>query len=155
MKTIHHLAVLSFALALFAGVLAAGPLAGPGGGRILTNVAPHAEFLVDADRHVVIRFYDADLKPLAPSGQLVSATAEAKPGKAKLEFAERDGALVSNTSLPEGEGYRIVVQIRENPNARPANYRVDFHDEICGECQRAEYACTCEGHEGDAHGHGH
>ena len=153
MKIIPHLLSVSLALALSAGSLLAKPLAGPKGGRILTEAAPHAEFFVDAGRHVVISFYDADLKPAAPSGQVVTATAEAPSGKAKLEFVAKDGALVSTAPLPAGEGYRVVVQVKATASAKPTNYRVDFHDEVCGECKRAEYACTCEDAGGEAHKH--
>lgn len=153
MKNIRNLLSVSLALALSANTLLAKPLAGPRGGRILTEAAPHAEFFVDASRNVVIGFYDADLKPVAPSGQVVTATAEAPSGKAKLEFVAKDGALMSTKPLPEGEGYRVVVQIKASANAKPTNYRVDFHDEICGECKRAEYACTCEDAGGEAHKH--
>lgn len=145
--------VFSFAVLAPAFTAAAEPLAGPRGGRILTAAAPHAEFFVDADRHVVVTFYDAELRPLAVGSAIVTATAEAPAGKEKLVFSSRDGALVSTTPLPIGEGYRVVVQIKSDASARPANYRVDFHDEICGECQRAEYACTCEGHVGGGHSH--
>jgi hypothetical protein len=155
MKTVRNLLSVSLALALSASALVAKPLAGPKGGRILTEAAPHAEFFVDANRNVIVSFYDADLKPLAPDVQVVTATAETPSGKVKLEFAAKAGALVSTTPLPEGEGYRVVVQIRAAVGGKPANYRVDFHDEVCGECQRAEYACACEDHGGGEHGHGH
>ncbi|MGH8020364.1 MAG: hypothetical protein ACREIA_19195, partial [Opitutaceae bacterium] len=94
MKRTLILNVLS-ALAISSGTLLAQPLAGPKGGRVLTDAPPHAEFFVDADRRVVISFYDADLKPVAASGQVVTATVEAPSGKTKLAFAAKDGALVS------------------------------------------------------------
>ena len=142
------LAIIS-ALAL-ATALKARPIPGPKGGRIVTTEAPHVEFLVAPARAVVVSFYDKDLKPVAAAGQVVSAVAETKSGKVTLAFAARDGALVSTKPLPEGDGYRVVLQVRDSAQARPKNYRVDFHDEICGECKRAEYACICE----QDHGHG-
>ncbi len=85
-----------------------------------------------------------------------TAIVEAPAGRTKLDFIIRDGALVSQQPLPAGEGYRVVVQLRADASARPVNYRVDYHDETCPDCARAEYACTCEGHAGgDAHGHAH
>jgi hypothetical protein len=30
---------------------------------------------------------------------------------------------------------------------------VEFHDEVCGECKRAEYACVCDDAGGDKHDH--
>ena len=144
MKQTRNLAIALLAFAASAVALFAKPLAGPQGGRILTSDAPHAEFFVEKDRSVVVTFYDKALKPVAPSGQVVTAIAEAKSGKVNLTFAERNGSYVSTGKLPDGDDYNVVVQIRENASARPKNYRVLFHDEICAECKRAEYACTCD-----------
>lgn len=144
MKSTRYIAIALIALAATAAALIAKPIPGPKGGRILTTEAPHAEFFVAKDRTAVVSFYDQALKPLPFSGQVVSATAETKTGKVKLAFVERDGALVSTSPLPEGDDYNVVVQIRANATARPNNYRVLFHDEVCAECKRAEYACICD-----------
>jgi hypothetical protein len=144
MKTTRYIATAILAVAASAVALCAKPIPGPKGGRILTTDAPHAEFFVEKDRKVVVSFYDKALKPVALSGQVVTATAEAKSGKKTIEFAEQNGTLVSKTALPEGDDYTVVVQIRDSASARPKNYRVLFHDEICAECKRAEYACTCD-----------
>lgn len=144
MKNIRRLFLASFALLATAAAFAAKPVPGPKGGRILTTEAPHAEFFVQPDRTVAVSFYDSDLKPVAVSERAVTATAEAKSGKVKLEFTEKDGALVSKDPLPEGDNYTVVVQIRDSVVAKPKNYRVLFHDEVCGECKRAEYACICD-----------
>lgn len=153
MKTIRKILLTSFALLATAVAFAAKPIPGPKGGKIVTTEAPHVEFFVEKDRSVAVSFYDKDLKPVAPSGQVVSAVAEAKTGKVTLAFAPKNGALVSTTPLPEGDGYRIVVQVRDTAQAKPKNYRVEFHDEVCGECKRAEYACVCDDAGGDKHDH--
>ena len=144
MKQTRKIALTLIALVASATVLFAKPIPGPKGGRILTTDAPHVEFFVEKDRTVTVSFYDKALKPMALSGQVVSATAEAKTGKVNLAFAEKNGALVSKTALPEGDDYTVVVQVRDNASARPKNYRVLFHDEVCAECKRAEYACVCD-----------
>lgn len=144
MNNIHKTILAIIALAVSTVALVAKPIPGPKGGRILTTDAPHAEFFVENDRSVVVSLYDKDMKPLPVSGQVVSATAEAKTGKVKLDFIEKNGALVSTAPLPEGDDYNVVVQIRDNATARPKNYRVLFHDEVCDECKRAEYACICD-----------
>lgn len=144
MKTIRKLILTSFALLAAAVAFAAAPLVGPSGGKILTSEAPHAEFFVQKDRTVTVTFYDAALKPLAPGEQIVNAIAEAKTGKVKLEFEKTAAGFVSKQALPEGDDYTVVVQIRDVAGAKPKNYRVLFHDEVCAECKRAEYACTCE-----------
>lgn len=146
MNSPRKLAVLLITLAASAVAFAAKPLAGPKGGRILTTEAPHAEFFVEKDRSVVVTFYGTDLKPMPVAGRVASATAEAKSGKVKLDFTEKNGALVSTNKLPDGDDYTVVVQLKDNANAKPKNYRVSYHDEVCGECKRAEYACVCEDH---------
>ena len=144
MKTIRNLTLLFIAAVASATALLAKPIPGPKGGKIVTTEAPHVELFVAPDRTVVVSFYDKDLKPVAPAGQVVSAVAEAKSGKANLAFAAKDGALVFSAPLPEGDGYRVVLQVKDNAQARPKNYRIEFHDEVCGECKRAEYSCTCD-----------
>ena len=139
-------------LLTLAGVLCAGLLTvtagdkvegGPKGGRILEKTSPKAEFFVEKDRTVSINFYDASMKPVAPTDQNVTVIAEAKDGKAKLEFEKKGNALVSKTKLPEGDGYNVVVQLKQSTESKPQNFRFKYDPSICGGCKRAEYACTC------------
>jgi hypothetical protein len=154
MKTIRNLLLTSITLLATAVAFAAKPVPGPKGGKILTTEAPHAEFFVEANRTVTVTFYDKDLKPVAPGEQVVGAIAEAKTGKVKLEFEKTAVGFVSKQALPEGDDYTVVVQVRDAAGAKPKNYRVLFHDEICGECKRAEYACACDDAGGEG-GHKH
>ena len=119
-------------------------VAGPKGGRLL-DTAPHrAEFFVTKDRTVEVTFYDAALKPIAPGTQVVTITAEPKSGRTPVDLTKTATGFVSNAALPAAaEPYRIVVQIRAQPDARPQNFRIDLSLEFCGECKKAEYACTC------------
>jgi len=151
MKTIRKFLLTSFALVAAATALVAQSIPGPKGGRILTTEAPHAEFFVEKDRTVAVTFYDKDLKPVAPGEQVVSAVAEAKTGKVKLDFEKTAAGFVSKQKLPEGDDFTVVVQIRDVAGAKPKNHRVLFHDEICGECKRAEYACICGEGDGEKH----
>lgn len=153
MKDIRKLFLTSFALLATAVALVAKPIPGPKGGRILTAEAPHVEFFVEKDRTVIVSFYDKDLKPVTPSDQVINAVAEAKTGKVKLDFEKTAAGFVSKQALPEGDGYTVVVQVRDSAAAKPKNHRVTFHDEVCGECKRAEYACICEGAGGEHEKH--
>jgi hypothetical protein len=90
-----------------------------------------------------VRLYDTALKPLPPGEQTVNAFAEVKSNKVKLEFEKKGDVLVSKTPLPEGDGYNMVVQIKTKPDAKPQNFRIKYDAGTCGECKRAEYACTC------------
>lgn len=142
MKT-SRIVTIVLALACIAGGLFAAPIPGPKGGRILTTAAPYAEFFVEKDHSATVTFYDANLKPLAPGEQVVSVVAEAKSGKAKLNFNKTAGGFASDGKLPKGDDYNIVIQIKDTPAATPKNYRVYFEDEACEKCHRAQYACIC------------
>ena len=117
---------------------------GPKGGRLLENESPRAEFFVEKDRTVSITFYDKDLKAVPPGEQVVTAIAETKKSKEKLEFEKKGDALVSKTPLPEGEGYNVVVQIKAKPDAKAQNFRIKYDTSTCEKCKRAEYACVCD-----------
>ena len=141
-------------LLTLAGVLCAGlltacaadahkHLATPKGGKLLDKTEPHAEFVVEKDRSVTINFYDEKMKPVAATTQTVTVIADAKTGKATLEFEKKGDTLVSKSKLPEGDGYNVVVQFKAKPDAKVQNLRFKLDMHICGECKRAEYACSC------------
>lgn len=145
----------SLTLATLAGVLCAGLLtlnaaekakiaAGPKGGRILEKTTPKAEFFAEKDRTVTIAFYDANMKPVPVADQNVKVIADAKDGKATLEFEKKGDVLVSKTKLPEGDGYNVVVQFKQTADAKPQNFRFKLDTQACGGCKRAEYACLCD-----------
>lgn len=123
---------------------AAKPLAGPKGGKLLENTAPRAEFVIGADRRVTVSFYDAQLKPVPASGQVVAVSAEPKSGKVTLTMEAKDGAFASKEPLPDGEGYNLIVQVKATAEATPQNFRLvlDLHE--CGGCKLKEYACICD-----------
>lgn len=116
----------------------------PKGGRMLDKTSPHAEFVVEKDRSVTINFYNHDMKAVAAEGQTVTVIADAKDGKTTIEFEKKGDSLVSKAKLPEGDGYTLVVQFRQTADAKPVNLRFKLDMSICGECKKAEYACTCE-----------
>ena len=118
--------------------------AGPRKGRILELEKQNAEFFVEKDRTVSIAFYDAAGKQQPAADQVITATAEAPKGKAKLEFAKKGDLLVSTTPLPEGEGYQVVVQAKAGGEAKQKNFRIKLLTHICNGCSNAEYACTCD-----------
>jgi hypothetical protein len=149
MKT--SIQLLTFAVALCAGLFTATAAdmhghahkATPKGGRLLEKTEPHAEFVVETNRTVTINFYNHDMKSVAVTTQTVTVHADAKGGKAKLEFERKGDSLVSKTKLPESDGYNIVVQFKQTADAKPLNLRFKLDLANCGECKRAEYACTC------------
>ncbi len=140
--------LLSLAVALCAAALvhAEKIVGGPAGGRLLETEPARAEFVVNADRKAEIRFYDAALKPTSPTTQTVTITAEPAAGRVKLELVKTEFGFATQEPLPAGEPYRVVVQVRATPEAKPQNFRIDLNLGHCGGCDRAEYACTCESH---------
>ncbi|MEO5804098.1 MAG: hypothetical protein ABIR24_11275 [Verrucomicrobiota bacterium] len=145
MKTSLNLLTLAGVLCagLFTATAAEKVVAGPKGGRILEKTSPKAEFFVEKDSTASITFYDANMKPLPVSEQNVTVIADAKDGKQKIEFEKKGDALVSKTKLPNVEGGNVVVQFKEKADAKPQNFRFKVDIGTCGECKRAEYACTC------------
>ncbi len=129
---------------------------GPQGGKLLESEPQHAEFFVLSNKKASVTFYDDAMKPVAIKSQEVKITVEAKSGKVALELEKVGDSFVSKTTLPEGDGYRVVIQIKNDAASKPQNFRVDYHTEICKECNRAEYACSCDhGKEGAHTGHKH
>ena len=145
MKT--NLRILTVAVALGVGLFTAAAAekteAGPKGGRLLAKTEPRAEFFVEKDRSVTIAFYDEKLKPVPVADQTVTVIADAKGGKTTLAFEKKGNVLVSKTKLPEGDGYNVVVQFKQTAEAKPLNLRFKLDLHTCGECKRAEYACSC------------
>jgi hypothetical protein len=147
MKTLlHRIAVVAVLCAGLATLTAADKkhLAGPKGGRLLEKTEPKAEFYLEKDHSVTVTFYDAELKPVPVTVQSVTVIADAKGGKATVEFEKKGDALVSKTKLPEGDGYNVVVQFKQTADAKPQNFRFKLETHACATCKRAEYACICD-----------
>ncbi|MGN6554304.1 MAG: hypothetical protein ACTHLW_11360 [Verrucomicrobiota bacterium] len=145
MKTLFQLLTLAAALGIGITLAADKPaLGGPKGGRLLESIEPKAEFFLEQDRTVCFAFYDAAMKPIPVGSQSVTVIAETKEGNVTLAFEKRGDVLVSQSKLPEGDGYNLVVQFKPTPDARPRNFRFKLETHTCAECQRAEYACTCD-----------
>ncbi len=129
--------------------------AGPTGGRLITTVEPHVEFLVTKDKKVEIRFVDDDNKIVPPGEQVISVTLGDRSNPVKLAFTKDGDKLVSDKTVPDGNDYPTVVQIRAKAKAKPVNEKFNLNMKGCPTCQYQEYACTCEhgedGHEGHDH----
>jgi hypothetical protein len=116
----------------------------PKGGRLLDKTEPRAEFVVEKDHTATINFYSDEMKPIAATTQNVTVIANAKSGKATVEFDKKGNSLVSKTKLPEGDGYNVVVQFRQTAEAKPLNLRFTLDLHHCSGCKRAEYGCICD-----------
>lgn len=116
---------------------------GPNKGRLITSVTPHAEFFVTKERKVQITFVGEDGKTVAPADQVVTVTAGDRAAPTKLTFTKTGNVLLSDAVLPAGNDFPTVVQIKATPEAKPVYARFNLNMSVCGECNNAEYACTC------------
>ena len=121
---------------------------GPNGGRVITAVEPHLEFLVTKDRKVEIIALSEDLKAAKLSGQVIAVTAGDRSKPTKLEFKEEGGKLVSSNALPEGNDFPVSVSIKANASAKATYEKFNLNFEKCPTCKLQEYACVCD------HSHG-
>ncbi len=145
MKTIARLLTVAMFVAFSGTVLADIKVkAGPRKGRVLELAGQNAEFFVEKDHTISIAFYDAAMKAQPASVQVVTATAEAPSGKAKIEFEKKGDLLVSKAPLPAGEGYQVVVQVKATADAKAKNFRIPLILHTCKGCSNPEYACICD-----------
>jgi hypothetical protein len=143
--------ILPIAIAILSALtLHAGPNhshekkeAGPNGGRILTSIEPHAEFLVTADRKVQITFIDDNGKAIAPAEQVVTVTTGERSAPLKMTFAKTETALLSEQTVPEGNNFPVVVQIKTSRDAKAIVEKFTLNLSNCPDCKYAEYACIC------------
>jgi hypothetical protein len=119
------------------------PKAGPTGGKLITAVEPHAEFLINNDKKIEIRFVDDANKVVAPGEQVVSVTMGDRSAPTKLTFTKDGDKLVSDKAIPEGNDLPTVVQIKAKAGEKAVNEKFNLNLSKCPTCSNAEYACTC------------
>ena len=131
--------------------------AGPNGGRILTEIEPHAELLVTEDRKIQITFLNEEGKKAEPAEQKVTLIGGKRSAPTRMKFTVQDGVLISDKELPEGLNIPVILQVKATPDAKTETIRFNLNLEDCPTCDYLEYACTCdhsadeEGHEGHDH----
>ncbi len=128
-------------------------IAGPTGGRMITEVEPHAEFFVNADNKIEIRFFNHDNEPVAAAGKTVNVIMGERSKPTKLAFTEEGDKLISDQAIPEGNLLPTVVQIKASADAKTVTERFNLNLSDCPTCDYKEYACICD-HEHD-HDHDH
>lgn len=118
--------------------------AGPNGGRLITEVEPHAEFFVNIENKVEIRFVDADMKVVAPGEQVVSVILGDRSAPTKMAFTKDGDKLISDVAVPEGNNHPTVVQIKSTAGAKAVTEKFNLNLTQCPTCKLKEYACTCD-----------
>lgn len=162
MTSILALATLALGLAVFADDKEKhdhdhehGVVAGPTGGRLITKVEPHAEFFVNKDDKIEIRFFDHDNELVVPGEQVVSVTMGSRSAPTKLAFAQEGDKLVSDKAIPKGNLLPTVVQIAAKPGGKPVLERFNLDLSQCPTCDFREYACICDHDHEHEHDHKH
>jgi len=129
--------------------------AGPNGGRILTAVTPHLEFLVREDRIVQLAALQ-DLKAVPIGTQTATLTGGDRTNPSTLNFAKEGDVLVSDKPLPEGKNFPVILQVAATAGADLATEKFQLNLADCPTCNYKEYACICNhSHGSHSHDHGH
>lgn len=122
-------------------------IAGPHGGRVIELAEGHLEFYATSERLIEVYFYDSSMEPSTSSKAQIQVIAQSEAGSQKYDLTLREGAFRSSDPLPEGNNYPLVVRVKTTPESSFQNLRFLYNSSICGGCNLAEYACTCEGHD--------
>ena len=136
----------------------------PNGGRLVKSVTPTAEFVVNKEKKIEIRFLEGG-KIVAPAQQIVTVTMGDRAAPTKLTFTADGDKLVSDKAIPKGDNLPVVLQIKSNADAKAVNEKFNLNLGNCPTCSNHEYACACdhsaggekhkhhdsEGHEGHDH----
>lgn len=115
----------------------------PNGGRVIMAVEPHAEFLLKDDRTIQITFIDDDGKAVAPADQVVTVITGERSSPTKLSFKKSGNVLLSEGTVPAGDGFATVVQIKPARDAKTVTAKFNLDLTNCSGCNLKEYACTC------------
>jgi len=121
-------------------------IAGPNGGKVITAVEPHAEFLVTADRKVRITFLGEDNKPVEAGTQSINIVCGDRSSPTVLTpVKEADGmSFLSANKLPEGNNFPTIVTFKTSEDAAPVRAKFTLNMSDCPNCDYLEYSCTCE-----------
>ena len=127
-------------------------IAGPNGGRIITSVEPHVEFLVTKDRKVQLTFLDDKNKAKDLTADTLKLTGGKRLSPTELSFTKSGSAYVSDKALPEGNPFPVVLQIKLEKKSKKITEKFNVDLSKCPGCAYLEYACTCD-HDHDDHDH--
>ena len=129
-------------------------MAGPNGGRILTEVEPHLEFFVTKDRKVKISAVDDHGKAIPLAKQSVDVIAGDRKNPIRMKFKKDGNSLVSDKAFPEGNDFPVIVSIKVSEDAKKVREKFNLNLRDCPTCDYLEYACTCDhGHDHEGHDH--
>lgn len=115
---------------------------GPSGGRILEfskNETMHGE-VTEKGGKLHIEVLDKDMKPVALTGQELTATTGDRAKPEKVAVAKEGKYFV----IPEPKaGEWVIFQFKENAKAKAITARLEYDTKKCGECDNPEWLCKC------------
>jgi hypothetical protein len=116
---------------------------GPNGGRLITSVTPHLEFLVKEDLKIRISAVkDGQVVPIGD--QIVTLIGGNRSKPTNLEFSKDGDSLISNQSFPKGKTLPVFVTIKSTQESDPITEKFNLDLSDCPTCDFKEYACVCE-----------
>ncbi|MDA0722950.1 MAG: hypothetical protein O3A82_08550 [Verrucomicrobia bacterium] len=116
---------------------------GPNGGRLITSVTPHLEFLVKEDLKIRISAVkDGQVVPIGD--QIVTLIGGNRSNPTNLEFSKDGDSLISNQSFPKGKALPVFVTIKSTQESDPTTEKFNLNLSDCPTCDFKEYACVCE-----------
>lgn len=118
--------------------------AGPNGGRILTEIEPHAELFITEDRLVKITILNEEGETVPVGEQMFKAIGGERKAPTIMEFTEEDGILISSAKLPEGMNVPFILTYQATPDGEKKTLRLALNLADCPGCEYLEYACTCD-----------
>ncbi|MDQ8184167.1 hypothetical protein [Pelagicoccus sp. SDUM812002] len=127
----------------------------PNGGRLVTNVEPHAEIYVADDGEVKVTFLSDHGEVIPPAKQLITLVGGDRMDPIRTNFEKIGESFVSEEKLPMGKAIPLVVQFQEEPGGKTYRERFQLNMSSCPTCKYKEYACTCHEEETSAGDHGH
>ncbi len=116
---------------------------GPNGGRLITSVTPHLEFLVIEDLKIRISAV-TDGKVVPIGDQIVTLIGGNRSNPTNLEFSKDGDSLISNQSLPKGKALPVIMTIKSTRESDPITEKFNLDLNDCPTCDFKEYACVCE-----------
>ncbi len=117
--------------------------AGPNGGRVITSVTPHVEFLLTSERKVKITFLDDEYTIVSLSTQHISLIGGNRSNPTQLSFTQEGQVFISDKSLPEGNNLPIILTIQPDEESESVIEKFNLNTSDCPSCDYQEYACIC------------
>ncbi len=117
---------------------------GPNGGRILElskNESLHGEVTAkDGKFHLAL--LDKDMKPVAISGQTLTATGGDRDKPEKLSVETKDNHFIF--PMQKGSEYTVILQFRADGKGKAVTARLPYNAANCDGCDAPEWLCKCK-----------